>query len=111
MKRNWIEKTIRTAIKIAVIGTIALTLFGFVGMSLWNWLMPSLFKLPVIDFWQALGLVILCKILFGSLHSHQDKQPRWRRPMRGRWEEMTPEEREKFREGVQSRTSPTTTEL
>ena len=30
-------------------------LFGFATMWLWNWLMPALFKLPVIGFWQAIG--------------------------------------------------------
>jgi hypothetical protein len=113
MKRNWIERAIKIAIKVAIFGTIAIVVFGFVVMSLWNWLMPALFRLPVINFWQALGLVILSKILLGGFHSHSHggKRTHWRRRMREHWEEMTPEEREKFREGVRDCSSSRTTEL
>lgn len=38
--------------------------FGAPTMLLWNWLMPSLFHLPVINFWQAFGLYVLCGFLF-----------------------------------------------
>jgi hypothetical protein len=96
MKRNWIVR----AMKIGLIGTVALALFGFVVMSLWNWLMPALFGLRLITFWQALGLVVLSKILFGGFHSHAGRQRHWRRRMRERWEQMSPEERERFRSGI-----------
>ena len=43
-----------------------IALFGFVVMALWNWLMPALFGLKAVGYWQALGLVILCRILFGG---------------------------------------------
>jgi len=108
---NWIERAMRMAIKIVIVGTIAGVVFGFLVMSLWNWLMPAIFRLPVIGFWQALGLVILCKILFGGLHSHQNKGTHRRRRMRERWEDMTPSERENFRVGLRGRSSPATTEL
>ena len=39
---------------------------GWVFMLLWNWLMPELFGLKVIEYWQALGLMILCGMLFKS---------------------------------------------
>ena len=47
------------------IGALAI-LFGFVIMWLWNWLMPELFELPALTYWQAVGIFILFKILFGS---------------------------------------------
>jgi hypothetical protein len=50
------------------IGVIFVTVFGTAVMLLWNWLMPTLFELPTIDIWQALGLLILIRILFGSFH-------------------------------------------
>ena len=50
---------------IALIFILSL-LFGFPFMWLWNWLMPVLFKLPEIDFWQAVGLMILSGMLFRS---------------------------------------------
>jgi hypothetical protein len=53
-----------------VLGIIGITglaiLFGFVIMWLWNWLMPELFGLPLISYWQAVGLFILLKILIGG---------------------------------------------
>ncbi|MDR2704331.1 MAG: hypothetical protein LBC02_00990 [Planctomycetaceae bacterium] len=39
-------------------------LFGFVAMLLWNALMPAIFQLPVIGFWQALGLLVLSRMFF-----------------------------------------------
>jgi len=53
-----------------ILGTIAIVglgiLFGFVIMWLWNWLMPTLFSLTTITYWQAVGLFILAKILMGG---------------------------------------------
>ncbi len=44
--------------------------FGFVVMWLWNWLMPDLFALKQITYWQAFGLMILGRFLFGSMNHH-----------------------------------------
>jgi len=51
---------------VAFIGLIAIfiVLLGYPVMLLWNWLMPELFNLPIITFWQAIGLNLLCTILF-----------------------------------------------
>ena len=62
-----------------VIGGIALAIFlafifGYFVMLLWNWLMPTLFGLPVIDFWMAFGIIILSRLIFGSFgHGHPNK--------------------------------------
>ncbi len=72
-------------------------LFGFIVMGLWNWLMPPLFGLKTIGYWQALGLFILAKIFFGGFRG-AGPAGYSRRRMRERWEHMTPEEREKCRE-------------
>jgi len=93
-------------IKIAIIGIMAIVVFGFVITALWNWLMPLLFGLRTITFWQALGLFILGKLLFGGFHRHGNGGRHWRRRMRERWEHMTPEEREKFRQGMGAFCSP-----
>ena len=85
------------AIRIALTAIITITIFGFMAMLLWNWLMPSIFGLRQISFWQALGLVILSKIFFSSFHIHNGRRRNWRR-LRERWEQMTPEEREKLRD-------------
>jgi len=55
-----------------ILGTLAAFIFGWVVMLLWNWLMPSIFGLPVIGFWKAWGLVVLAHILFKSGHHRPD---------------------------------------
>lgn len=87
-------------LKIALFAAAAVTIFGFVVMGLWNVLMPGIFGVRAISFWQALGLLVLCKILFGGFRPHVGGGPRWRRRMMERWEQMTPEEREKFKQGL-----------
>ncbi len=55
---------------IIIFGAIAITglviLFGFIIMWLWNWLMPDIFGLTTITYWQAVGIFILFKILLGG---------------------------------------------
>jgi hypothetical protein len=46
-------------------------LFGWLVMILWNWLMPALFGLKQITYWQGFGLVILAKLLFAGIGGHQ----------------------------------------
>jgi hypothetical protein len=82
---------------------VAVLAFGFVTMHLWNWLMPAAFGLKAITFAQALGLLVLSKILFGGFHRHGGRRPGWGRHMRERWEQMSPEERERFRAGMRGR--------
>ena len=83
-------------------GVLFLAVFSFVVMRLWNWLTPALFGWHLISFWQAAGLLILSKILFGGFRGPR-RHWYWRRRMMERWEKMTPEEREKFREGLRGR--------
>jgi hypothetical protein len=78
-------------------------LFGEIVMHLWNWLMPALFGLKMITFWQAIGLLILARILVGGLGGGGGKSNRQRKRAGMRWECMTPEEHEKFREWTRAR--------
>ena len=92
---------------IAPLAFLGILLFIAVGgalvMLLWNWLLPQLFAWPEITFWQALGLLALCRILFGGVGSRAGgRSGAWGR-MGGRGEQMTPEERERFRQGVRER--------
>jgi hypothetical protein len=41
-------------------------IFAWPFMLLWNWLMPVIFGLPVIGFWQSFGLLVLASFLFKS---------------------------------------------
>ena len=90
-------------LRVVAMVCVAVLVFGFATMYLWNWLMPAMFGLRAITFAQALGLVLLSKILFGGFHRGGRGRPRWGRKMRERWEQMTPEERERFRAGMRGR--------
>jgi hypothetical protein len=86
-----------------VCGLAFATILTYVVMRLWNWLTPVMFGWHIITFWQALGILFLCKILFGGFRGFRGGPGRhlqWRRRMFERWEQMTPEEREKFRESM-----------
>ena len=87
-------------LKFVVIGLLAITLASFVVMWLWNWLTPALFGWHAITFWQALGILVLSKILFGGFRGRPGRHMDSRRRMMERWAHMTPEEREKFRESM-----------
>ena len=58
--------------KMIVFGVLAVTALTFALMFLWNWLMPVIFGLSVMTFWQSLGLLALSKILFGK-----GQKPNW----------------------------------
>ncbi|GAC1303395.1 MAG: hypothetical protein NVSMB24_09330 [Mucilaginibacter sp.] len=76
-----------------------LTLVGFGVMLLWNELLPPILHVGAITFWQALGIFILCKILFGfGKGGPKGGTPWMRHKMAERFKNMTPEEQAKFRE-------------
>jgi hypothetical protein len=108
MRRRWVF--------IAPLAILGILLFmaigGVVVQQLWNWLLPPLFGFRQITFWQALGLLALCRILFGGSglmrgsRSHRRSRVadrvahRMSARMAERWEHMTPEDRERFRQGM-----------
>ena len=103
MKKKWIF--------LAPAAILAMVLFIFIGgeivRQLWNWLLPPLFGWRQITFWQALGILALCRILFGGFGCHRGPRANVRRRvsdrMADRWDAMTPAERERFREGMRER--------
>ena len=103
MENSWVKrnKWIFVAGPLALAAFIAL--FGEVTMLLWNWLAPMLFGWRHITFWQAMGLLVLCRLLFGGLSHGGNQGSGWRQRRREKWEAMTPEEREKFRQSWQAR--------
>src|SRR2546423_13038377 len=79
---------LKRLIWIAPLAILGMLLFiaigGEVVMRLWNWLLPSLFGWREITFWQALGLLALCRILFGGFGGHGSGRSNFRRRMRDR---------------------------
>ena len=80
---------------------------GFLVMTLWNNILVALVHLPLINFWQALGLFVLSRILFGGFpgkpgwaghHRRKDMEE-----MRNKWFHLSPEEKDQFRQNWKSR--------
>ena len=95
MKKFWIKK----ALMILVFGAIAVAVFGFIVMGLWNAILPAVLGVKAISFIQALGILLLSKILFGGFGGGRGWRGNmaWKQKMKQRWDTMTPEEREKFK--------------
>jgi len=87
-------------IKILLFVLVGGAVMGFVVKGLWNALMPPLFGWHALTFWQALGLLLLAKIFFGGFHRHSGGRHWKNSRMRERWAQMSPEERERFRQGM-----------
>jgi Ca2+/H+ antiporter, TMEM165/GDT1 family len=86
---------------ILVFGIAAVLVFGLVVMSLWNAILPAVLGVKTISFIQALGILLLSKILFGGFGGSRHRGG-WRNKgkwieMKDKFAQMTPEEREKFK--------------
>jgi hypothetical protein len=97
------KRILKVVLAVVVLAPLLIAVLGFVVMSLWNWLTPTLFGWHLITFWQAVGILLLSKIIFGGVRGGSGGRMHWRRRMMDRWEHMTPEEREKFSQGMRSR--------
>ncbi|MDU7761940.1 MAG: hypothetical protein E7J89_21415, partial [Enterobacter asburiae] len=78
-----------------VIGAVIFIVLGLVVMTLWNALLPAILGVKAIGFWQALGILVLSRILFGGLGFRPGMFGAHRR-MHERWMNMTLEQREAF---------------
>ncbi|HVU34698.1 MAG TPA: hypothetical protein VHE61_14790 [Opitutaceae bacterium] len=84
---------------------------AFVGLFtslvywLWNSVLIDVVTVKAITFWQALGLLVLAKVLFGGFPGGRRGGfgPPWRRRMMERWDSLTPEQREEMREEMRRR--------
>jgi hypothetical protein len=81
-----------------------IALLSFIVMSLWNSVLVAAVNVSTITYWQALGILVLAKILFGGFpgawrrHGYDPRAHQWRKEMLSKWKTMTPEEREKFKQ-------------
>jgi hypothetical protein len=101
MSKGWKMIFIVPLAMLAMLALVAIG--GEVVMKVWNWLLPPLFGWRQITFWQALALLVLCRILFGGHGWHRSGRSGFRRRMEERCGQMTPEERERFRQRFRER--------
>jgi hypothetical protein len=97
MKRTfWIRKVAG----VILIAAAAILLLTFIVMTLWNNILTPVLNVHSIDFGQALGILILSKILFGGFRGGgwRGRGKYWSSEMRDKWQNMTPEEKEKFKQ-------------
>lgn len=110
MRTFWI----RRGLGFLAFGLAFVGLAGLAVMALWNALLPTLFGVPLITFWQALGLLVLGRLLFGFGfrgprghggwgHRGGPRHERWREKMEDRWKSLTPEQRERYRQRWEAR--------
>jgi hypothetical protein len=86
---------------LAALGIVVFIIIGGeIVMHLWNWLVPSIIGWHQITFWEAFGILILCRILFGGHGWHRSGRSKFRDRIKERCGNMTPEERERFRQRV-----------
>ncbi|HTF04225.1 MAG TPA: hypothetical protein VK826_09365 [Bacteroidia bacterium] len=104
---RWILKCIGAVILFTVLAFA----LAWVTMLLWNWLVPGIFGGPMITYVEAAGLMILGRLLFGGFKSgkscchhgggwHHGKHGYWKKRWESKMAGMSPEEREKFRSGM-----------
>jgi hypothetical protein len=102
-RRFWFGK----AVMILVFCTAFIMLFSFIVMSLWNGILPDVLGVKTITFWQALGILVLSKILFsgfgGFHHKKEQFRNRFRQKMLDKFEKMTPEEKQRFKDEWKTR--------
>jgi Ca2+/H+ antiporter, TMEM165/GDT1 family len=103
MKRSFWARRILLFILIAA---VAILLFGTVIMLLWNNVLAQVVNVSTITFVQALGILVLSKILFGGFRGGWGpRRHYWKQRMMQKWDNMTPEEREKFKQEWKGRCS------
>jgi hypothetical protein len=102
MRPRW--KRMIWIVPAAILGMLLfIAIGGEIVLHLWNWLLPPLFGWRLLTFWQAVGMLALCRILFGGVSGRGMRRSYSGRRMAERWQHMTPEEREKFRQGMRGR--------
>lgn len=88
-------------LRCVLVGILFALLFGFLTMALWNWLIPSLFNGPVISFLEALGLLLLAKILFSGWAGRRQcgggGSTHWKKHYYEKLATLSPEDRERFK--------------
>ncbi|HPH23198.1 MAG TPA: hypothetical protein PLW32_04895 [Chitinophagaceae bacterium] len=94
-KNFWIKKAVGFTVCAATIAA----LLGYIVMLLWNNVLAEVTTVKLINFWQALGLLLLSKILFGGFNKGFGKKAGpWSSEMKAKWHNMNAEEKEQFKQ-------------
>jgi Ca2+/H+ antiporter, TMEM165/GDT1 family len=101
MNMNRKKKIAKKIAWMVVLIPLAILAFTWIVMSLWNNILPEVLGVKTITFWQAMGILVLSKILFGGFGGKGGGKKRekhnWKNNLREKWEQMSPEQREQFK--------------
>ena len=97
-----LHRVTKIILLIVLIGPLAILVFGGVVMLLWNKVLVPVLHISEVTFWQALGILVLAKILFGSFGGGHSSNRNYSK-QKMMWNQMTPEQKEKFREEWKNR--------
>ena len=103
-RKFWVKKIVG----FIILAFAATALLSFIVMSLWNNILAVVLHISIITFWQALGILVLSKILFGGFRGRWGgRGGHWKKEWQEKWNEkmqhMTPEEREKIKQEWRNR--------
>ena len=96
--KDWLKDfLLMTGLGLLVFLVVAF-LFGFVTMALWNYLLPDIFGLPKISYWQAVGLLIFPHLFFinTKVKTKKKKKGNKKQRFKAKWESMSEEEQAAF---------------
>ena len=98
MKTWWMKKA--AGFLVAAVAMILIA--GGVVMALWNAVIPDLFHVQPLGYWQAVGLLCLTHVLFRGFGRWKYGRPgmyshHWKHRLEEKLAAMTPEEREQFK--------------
>lgn len=87
--------------KVIGIAMLATAVLSGAVLLLWNGILANVLHVSVITFWQAAGILLLSKILFGGFRGRHMAGWHMKKRMFMKWNTMTPEQREEFRSRMQ----------
>lgn len=96
-------KKIAKGIGMVILAAAGVLLLTYIVMYLWNAILPDLIHVGRLGYWQALGLLVLCKILFGGFKMNGGGGPYRGRRWKEKFENMSPEEKEEFKQRLKER--------
>lgn len=103
VNKSSIPKKIAKGAGMIILAAAGVAVIGYIVMLLWNAILPDLLKVGQLGFWQALGLLVLCKLLFGGFKMNGGYQNRRGKHLKERFEGMSAEEREEFKMRLKER--------
>ena len=94
------SKQIGKSLGLGVLMVVAFLALVYIFMYIWNRTIPAVFGLKEIDYWQALGLLVISRIMiggFGFRWANAGKQKFWRERVKMKMQHMSPDERDEFK--------------